>query len=284
MRHGTRDARPARLGLTLAVLLASGTGPAVAGDEAAPAPAQALAKAIDGLSKGTDLVLRCHVDTRKAKPKGMDEVVVVAPGVEGGEPFQGEVEIWVTKDGPAVVASRTALPGFEMYLRGDERVVQSRYDARPFSLGPLADDLGSIVDLGRLKTSVEKGEIERSSEGGTDVLRGRLSPRLVRERRTDDAAGFRPEILEVEVEAKLGKDGAIEELAITVGRDDPYVALAEEDAGDMPAGKAAKEEKNRKKEVATRTCYRLLPRAGKAGDRLQRFKADAEALLAGEGR
>ncbi|MBK7876131.1 MAG: hypothetical protein IPJ77_10315 [Planctomycetes bacterium] len=225
--------------LTLLLALALVSAPQSSDEKAPPAAAQtpavdpklvatlaAAMRALDG-GKGTRWIGAVE-ETQPAEEEdegpGNMRIMIGGPGDDAGEPFHGPIEVLRTETKELLLASLGALPEVVIYDDGAQRLVRTTIAGEPVATKRLADDLGSLLDFGRLASNVEKCTKLTAWDPAADGARAfecELPPRSVR----SEGGGMRdmmaPKVLAVRARFDLDGQGALVALRFDVTRSDP---------------------------------------------------------------
>jgi hypothetical protein len=202
-----------------------------AAPEKSLATVDTLLAALDNLAARDGYVLTGRVASRdpegEKKSAGM-QMIVIGGGGGAGESFSGGIEVWRTGDDELIVLSRSPLPGLGFFDDGDRSITQTCYEDEPVDTKRVTGDLGSLLDIKRLKKAIGKGKLTATVDSGSGAITygGEISSKAVR---SVDAgspmAMMAPTVLRVEADFVVSEEGALEGCRFTIVRSDPMAGI-----------------------------------------------------------
>ncbi|MFQ5844794.1 MAG: hypothetical protein ACE5JG_07385, partial [Planctomycetota bacterium] len=255
---------------------------------AAPVPAaDRLIAAVEGLRARQDLVASVRVAHRAAQRGGGGGAVQVFVSTSGGarKPFAGDLEVWVGPDDTMVLVSQKKMPGFGIYRSRDRTITRILYEGQPPGLSGLRDELGPLLELGRVLQWIRRDrdelEVETDAETGRTTLRGKAPKRLVRSGGAVGPMGvptMKARVLRVEAKFVLDAAGGLAGAEFAVVHTDPFAALRRMGAGGaavpgLPQPKAGGEREG------GRAVYRLRFDRKRPSPRATEFRRTIETIL-----
>jgi len=222
-------------------------------------------------------------------PGGPGGMIIMQTRIAGQEdPFEGRVEAARAADGTTVLLSESELPGFALYVNGEQAIERTTFQETRFSLRQLRAELTAILDPSALARRVFDGKLTptRDATTGEIVFRGKVDRDIVPA--TDSPMAFAEgRVLEAEATVVVRPNGALKSAAVKITRSDPMREMMRGEmrriviAGGAPPGALPPKDDDKKHDIpGGSTTYTISFReGGRLSERAQAFKAEAERLL-----
>lgn len=292
---------PLALVLVTALPFAQDPAPETAAEPAGPQVPEILAKAFDALRADGGCIVEGRVSRSSADDGAFGSGVIVMSGGPGGggEPFEGELQVHVRSNGDLLAVSRTAFPGFGLFLGDERQVVQTNFEETPIEVGELSREVEGLLDFDNLlkysRRADWKGRIDEESQSWT--FTADLSKRVLPRRGGGGplgGLGMGPKVMRVEARLTVDAAGVLTDALFGVVRSDPMAGLRRRimeegfepggdiEIGDIEIGGAELLGGDDDEEEGETTSYRLRFRKGEPTRRLASFAKIAEELLRSE--
>jgi hypothetical protein len=210
-----------------------------------------------------------HARESEGESRGGAQVIVRGGG-DDTPAFRGAIEVLRTDRKELLIASMRALPEVVVFDDGAHQLVRTTIDDEPVSARRLANDLASLLDLGRLASQLEKTTQLAAGTPAFDGSRGvdcELPARTVRAQGQGMLALMEPKVLAVRAHFDLDGHGAILGLELSVVRSDPMAHMRRNALQNASNGSSTTTvtsfapHEGDDAEEGTTSVYRLRPRA-----------------------
>lgn len=148
------------------------------------------------------------------------------PGFGGGESYTGPFELVRTPEGETLLASKSGLPGFAVYLKTSRAITRTNTEGTSVNPSRLAGDLASLGTPAELIKAVKAAKLEVQSVDGLTIYKCDLPKKLIKSRRSAEEEdmpmmNFAPKVLKLTGEFRVDGQGNLAGMKITVLRSDP---------------------------------------------------------------
>ena len=260
--------------------------------EAAPGPTDTLKAALAALSNDDDGFLMRATVEEIAKDSGFGmgtRVIVGGPGGGGGgETFEGELDIWRTRNREWVITTPESLPGLAIFDDGDRLISRSTFEDQAYDVGRLHNDLLALLDLENVAKKLDRVSFEvETSESGETTLIGELPKRLIRSS-GGAMAMMAPTVLRIEAKFVLDANQQLASAVFGVVRNDPMAAIRRQamegsSNGEVRMRFSPDDMPEESKEEGNTSMYEIRVLGdGRATVRANAFLEDVEAMLSTE--
>lgn len=135
-------------------------------------PKERLISALEKLAQAEQVSFTGSISHEKTRDDDGGELDRLSDMLKSGgaldmasvNPFEGEIEVLVTKEGETVLASTEELPELLLYTDGISLISRKTNDNKDFSSKKIANELPELTSWSRLLQAVKKTELSKTTE------------------------------------------------------------------------------------------------------------------------